>query len=399
MIPFDEGFAAPEPGGVHRPRARRAAAARRTSRWARTSASGTGPPATPRCWPPTAASRPAWCRWSRSTARSSPRATSGRSSWPARSSTPRASSARRSSCAARSSSGDRRGRTLGFPTANIVPDEALVCPGHGVYAARADGGVRGGQRRRAADVRHRRARAGRGLPARPRRRPVRPDAEASTSSRGCAASGGSTRSRRWSSRCTATSSARASCAADTTRSASLTGRMTLTQERKQELVDQVRRRPRRHRQGRGPGRAADRADQRAHRAPAHPPQGSPLAPRAADARRPPPPVPQLPAAHRPRALPRAGPRARPAPVIDEPGTAGRPSSRSPRGRQRRSRDADLAGRRPCSSSIRSPSARCAPTSSTSTRRCSTTSRRAGRRCTGSPATPPTRRPRFGRSSA
>ncbi len=36
-------------------------------------------------------------------------------------------------------SGDRRGRELGFPTANIVPDQALVCPGHGVYAARADG--------------------------------------------------------------------------------------------------------------------------------------------------------------------------------------------------------------------------------------------------------------------
>jgi riboflavin kinase/FMN adenylyltransferase len=35
--------------------------------------------------------------------------------------------------------GDRRGRTLGFPTANIVPDESLVCPGHGVYASRADG--------------------------------------------------------------------------------------------------------------------------------------------------------------------------------------------------------------------------------------------------------------------
>lgn len=35
--------------------------------------------------------------------------------------------------------GDRRGRTLGFPTANLVPDENLVCPGHGVYAARADG--------------------------------------------------------------------------------------------------------------------------------------------------------------------------------------------------------------------------------------------------------------------
>jgi riboflavin kinase / FMN adenylyltransferase len=36
-------------------------------------------------------------------------------------------------------SGDRRGRELGFPTANIVPDEELICPGHGVYAARADG--------------------------------------------------------------------------------------------------------------------------------------------------------------------------------------------------------------------------------------------------------------------
>ncbi|MGA2926903.1 MAG: bifunctional riboflavin kinase/FAD synthetase [Solirubrobacteraceae bacterium] len=35
--------------------------------------------------------------------------------------------------------GDSRGRELGFPTANIIPDDALVCPGHGVYAARADG--------------------------------------------------------------------------------------------------------------------------------------------------------------------------------------------------------------------------------------------------------------------
>jgi riboflavin kinase / FMN adenylyltransferase len=32
--------------------------------------------------------------------------------------------------------GDQRGRTLGFPTANVIPDEALVCPGHGIYAAR-----------------------------------------------------------------------------------------------------------------------------------------------------------------------------------------------------------------------------------------------------------------------
>jgi riboflavin kinase/FMN adenylyltransferase len=35
--------------------------------------------------------------------------------------------------------GDERGRQLGFPTANLVPDEALACPGHGVYACLADG--------------------------------------------------------------------------------------------------------------------------------------------------------------------------------------------------------------------------------------------------------------------
>jgi riboflavin kinase/FMN adenylyltransferase len=35
--------------------------------------------------------------------------------------------------------GDRRGRELGFPTANIVPPEGLACPGHGVYACLADG--------------------------------------------------------------------------------------------------------------------------------------------------------------------------------------------------------------------------------------------------------------------
>ena len=33
--------------------------------------------------------------------------------------------------------GDRRGRDLGYPTANLVPDPAYVTPGHGVYAARA----------------------------------------------------------------------------------------------------------------------------------------------------------------------------------------------------------------------------------------------------------------------
>jgi riboflavin kinase / FMN adenylyltransferase len=35
--------------------------------------------------------------------------------------------------------GDRRGRELGFPTANLVPDPRLVSPGHGVYACTADG--------------------------------------------------------------------------------------------------------------------------------------------------------------------------------------------------------------------------------------------------------------------
>lgn len=36
-------------------------------------------------------------------------------------------------------SGDQRGRELGMPTANIVPGDRLVSPGHGVYAAWAHG--------------------------------------------------------------------------------------------------------------------------------------------------------------------------------------------------------------------------------------------------------------------
>jgi riboflavin kinase/FMN adenylyltransferase len=35
--------------------------------------------------------------------------------------------------------GDRRGRELGFPTANLVPPDDLAYPGHGVYAAFANG--------------------------------------------------------------------------------------------------------------------------------------------------------------------------------------------------------------------------------------------------------------------
>jgi riboflavin kinase / FMN adenylyltransferase len=35
--------------------------------------------------------------------------------------------------------GDRRGHGLGMPTANVVPDDRIVHPGHGVYAATVDG--------------------------------------------------------------------------------------------------------------------------------------------------------------------------------------------------------------------------------------------------------------------
>ena len=33
--------------------------------------------------------------------------------------------------------GDKRGRTLGYPTANLVPDNRLIYPGNGIYACRA----------------------------------------------------------------------------------------------------------------------------------------------------------------------------------------------------------------------------------------------------------------------
>jgi riboflavin kinase/FMN adenylyltransferase len=46
--------------------------------------------------------------------------------------------------------GDRRGRELGFPTANLVPDERFVYPGHGVYACIAE--VEGERRPAAVNV-------------------------------------------------------------------------------------------------------------------------------------------------------------------------------------------------------------------------------------------------------
>ena len=65
------------------------------------------------------------------------RATSAGSCSAARSSTPARCSARRSSSTGEVAHGDKRGRTLGFPTANLVPREGYVVPGHGVYACRA----------------------------------------------------------------------------------------------------------------------------------------------------------------------------------------------------------------------------------------------------------------------
>ena len=68
--------------------------------------------------------------------------------------------------------GDERGRELGFPTANLVPDDALVCPGHGVYACLANGDTRRGERWGASHFRHWPRRAGRGLSFGLRGRPV-----------------------------------------------------------------------------------------------------------------------------------------------------------------------------------------------------------------------------------
>ena len=219
----------------------------------------------------------------------------------------------------RSSSGDQRGRELGFPTANIVPDDRLAIPGHGVYAAFANGvpaavnvGVRPtfetgrgvlietylidrdedlyGQR---AAGRLRRAPARREA-LRQRRGADRPDA-ASTSR-------------------TRSASVLASSGRDPPGRGIFTD-MSLTKEKKDRADRQVRPRRRRHRLRRGPGRPAHRADQRAHRAPAHARQGPPLAPRPADAGRQAPPHAALPRAQRPRALPRPGRRARPAAMI------------------------------------------------------------------------------------
>ena len=71
--------------------------------------------------------------------------------------------------------GDRRGRELNMPTANLVPDDALVAPGHGVYAALANGPPGRRQRGRSAHLRDGAGAAGGGPSDRLRGRPVRAD--------------------------------------------------------------------------------------------------------------------------------------------------------------------------------------------------------------------------------
>ena len=187
MIPFDGAFAAQLAAGLHRQRAGRAARRRAASASARTSASATarkGDAALLRAQDAfeTRVVELVEVDGEIVSSIAHPRADRGRRGRARE----RASSARRSSCAATVAHGDKRGRSLGFPTANLVPDPALVCPGHGVYACRAAVEVDGelalvagrDERRRAADVRDRPRGAGRGVPARLRRRPLRARAAA-----------------------------------------------------------------------------------------------------------------------------------------------------------------------------------------------------------------------------
>ena len=71
--------------------------------------------------------------------------------------------------------GDERGATLGFPTANIVPDDDFVVPGPRRLRRVRERAPGGGQRRRSTDLRDRARAAGRGVPDRLRRRPLRAD--------------------------------------------------------------------------------------------------------------------------------------------------------------------------------------------------------------------------------
>ena len=107
----------------------------------RTSASAIGRAATRRCWPPTTASRPGWC-----TLVEVDGEIVSSSHIRALVSAGDVEHAARFLGAPFQLRGDGRagetgeGRTLGFPTANIVPDDEFVCPGpRRLRRARADG--------------------------------------------------------------------------------------------------------------------------------------------------------------------------------------------------------------------------------------------------------------------
>ena len=87
-----------------------------------------------------------------------------------------AASAPRSCSRARSSRATGAAASSASRPPTSSPTTTWSIPGHGVYAAFANGASGRGQRRRAADVRDRPRPADRGLPDRLRRRPLRPDA-------------------------------------------------------------------------------------------------------------------------------------------------------------------------------------------------------------------------------
>ena len=174
MLPFDDGVRralTPEGSSTTCSSAR---SARRTCRWGRTSASATTPQGDAALLAADERFETRRRAASRSTARSCPRATSAGWSRAARSSYADELLGAPFQLRGEVVHGDKRGRELGFPTANIVPDDGYVSPGHGVYAGR-------GRRRPAPavnigvrpDVRDRPGRARRGVPDRLRRGSVR----------------------------------------------------------------------------------------------------------------------------------------------------------------------------------------------------------------------------------
>ena len=126
-------------GDVRAHRARRLAARRRRSGSARTSCSATIAPATSRCCGRSAratASRPR--RSIRSATRTSSSAARGSAGWSAKARVDEAGAllGHQYFIDGTVVRGDQRGRTIGFPTANLCTDNELLPP-HGVYATTA----------------------------------------------------------------------------------------------------------------------------------------------------------------------------------------------------------------------------------------------------------------------